>query len=47
MTILQLVDGQDKYIKGLIQYIVNIKDPIEKLAVLNKEECTKLFSSIV
>ena len=47
MTILQLIDGEDKYIKGLIQYIGNIKDPIEKLAILNEEEIKKLFSSIV
>jgi len=47
MNILQLIDGEDKYIKGLTEYISNIKEPIEKLGVLTEEELKKLFSSIM
>jgi hypothetical protein len=32
---LQLIDGEEKYIRGLLEYINNVKDPIEKLQVLN------------
>ena len=28
MNILQLIDGEEKYIRGLIEYITNVKDPI-------------------
>ena len=28
MNILQLIDGEEKYIRGLIEYITNVKDSI-------------------
>jgi hypothetical protein len=47
MNILQLIDGEEKYIRGLIEYITCVKDPIERLQVLNEAQVRKLFSSIV
>lgn len=35
MNILQLIDGEEKYIRGLLEYITNIKEPIERLNALN------------
>ena len=46
MKILELIDGEQRYIAGLKEYIAYVKDPIEAVGVLNEEERRLLFSSI-
>ena len=44
--ILELIDGERKYILKLKEYIECIKEPIEALNVLSSEEKAKIFSNV-
>jgi hypothetical protein len=47
MKICELIDGEQRYIKGLTEYITMVKQPISALPQINEEQKRLLFSSIV
>lgn len=46
MRILELIEGEKKYINGLNEYIQYIKVPICNLKILTDLENKKMFSTI-
>ena len=47
MKILELIDGDQRYIAGLNEYIDLVKNPIVELNILSEDQKRMLFSSIV